>query len=216
MTQDPASRDVSISRALSKILRHSAVKDKIPIDEEGWVDIQDTLSHPRLKSLRVTHQDISRVVNNCKKQRFKVQGSRIRANQGHLIPTVLTTSLKLLTPETIPLVIYHGTYLKKLPLIFTSGGLSRMTRNQIHFTLPSLSQILGIRGNVDALIYINVEKCLIHGLEFFSSDNEVILCPGNEQGIVPTELFDKIMDREGKVLDMSLYQKAARTAALDK
>lgn len=198
---DAAARDVKISKAMSRLLRHSAIKEGIPIDAEGWVPILNVLNHPRLKSYRTSLTDLQRVVAQCKKQRFRIENDKIRANQGHLIAEVLTAGLVLLTPESMPSEVYHGTYASKLPIIVKSGGLSRMKRNQIHFTLPQVAPLLGVRHNVNTLIYVNIKKCMERGMQFYKSENDVILCAGDSLGIISVDCFDKVIDSKGISID---------------
>ena len=40
----PQSREVSISKALSFLLRHGADRVGIPVDEGGWANVQDVVS----------------------------------------------------------------------------------------------------------------------------------------------------------------------------
>ena len=101
-------------------------------------------------------------------------------------PFVKSSENDNLTPMTIDelsqLRIYHGTYRTKLPLIKSSGGLSKMNRNHIHFTCEQYSTCSGIRYNANVLIYINASKCIEHGIVFYKSLNNVILTSGNKDG----------------------------------
>ena len=58
--------------------------------------------------------------------------------------------------------IVHGTYSSKLPKIFSSGGLSRMSRNHIHFSKglpgPNTNVISGMRQDCDILLYVDFVK----------------------------------------------------------
>ena len=42
----PISREVTISKSLSYLLRHGAQKENIPLDEGGWANVQDIVSIP--------------------------------------------------------------------------------------------------------------------------------------------------------------------------
>ena len=58
--------------------------------------------------------------------------------------------------------IVHGTYSSKLAKIFSSGGLSRMSRNHIHFSKglpgPNTNVISGMRQDCDILFYVDFVK----------------------------------------------------------
>jgi len=196
MTTQTSKRDIQISKSLSYLLRHGAVKEKLNINSEGYVSIDDILKHQRLKSHKTSMEDLVRIVNDNDKKRFTIIEDMICANQGHSIATVSDDNLELLTPSTIPDEIYHGTYKKKLPEIYESGGLCKMSRNHIHFTSSKLANISGIRYNVDALIYLNVQKCMDHGFQFYKSLNDVVLCLGDEKGYIGVEFFEKIVDKK--------------------
>lgn len=186
--------DVRISKALSWLLRHHADKEGLAIDSRGYVAIADVLGHQRLKSLKCTRDDLERVVANNAKQRFAIDGDRICATQGHSIATVAADNMERLTAATIPTEIFHGTYRRKLPLIYQLGGLSRMGRNHVHFTLTELRNILGIRHSANVLIYLDVPRCLAEGLVFYRAKNDAILCGGNADGIVPVTCFARVVD----------------------
>lgn len=193
---NPAKRDILISKALSYLLRHGAIKEKLNIDSKGYIPINELLNHNRLKSLQVKHEDIKRIVLNNDKQRFKIikpnDVELICANQGHSISDVGNQSLIEFTEETIPDEIYHGTYLKKLDLIVSSGGLNKMSRNHIHFT-NSGNNLSGIRKTCNVLIYIDGKKCLQDGIKFYRSDNGVILSSGID-GVINVKYWHKVFN----------------------
>lgn len=190
----PDKRSFLISKSLSYLLRHGAIKEKLSIDAQGWVSVSSILQNNRLKSLRATQQEIVEIVASNDKQRFKLkeEGGKlfICANQGHTLAQV-TPDLVLLTSETMPTNVYHGTYVNKLKMI-EEKGLSRMNRNHIHMTSDAAWSVLGIRKNCSVLIYIDTAKCLEDGYQFWRSTNGVILCEGNENGCIPRQYFRKV------------------------
>lgn len=190
----PGKRDVLISKSLSYLLRHGAQKEKLPIDSQGWVPVQAILAHNRLKSLKASLEDLERIVSENDKQRFSLAERlgvlSICANQGHTLKAV-TPDLQLLDSTSMPEKVYHGTYQKNMPAI-QQKGLSRMARNHIHLTSDAQWSKLGIRATCNVLIYIDTEKCLKDGFKFWKSVNGVVLCEGNDQGIIPPEYFKRI------------------------
>lgn len=188
-------RDIRISKVLSYLLRHGALKENLHIDVEGYVKISELLQHPKLKSDKVTLDDIKKIVINNNKQRFNIKdGILICANQGHSIELVKENNLKLLHSSEIPSEVFHGTTKNNLKKILDSGGLCRMKRNHLHLTTNEFQTCSGIRCNSKILIYLDVEKCLRNGIEFYISKNNVILTRGNENGVVPVDCFKKIID----------------------
>ncbi|CBZ53473.1 putative tRNA splicing 2' phosphotransferase 1 [Neospora caninum Liverpool] len=147
----------------------------------------------------------------------------IRANQGHSIACI--DSEKLLRPvrsvfdlpscclrtgvtgfdsEEVVATVVHGTYWNRWDKIQTEG-LSRMSRNHIHFACGFSSEkdgvISGMRATVDVLIFLDVKKALDEGLKLFVSSNDVVLSPGNEHGIIETRFFSKVVDKTtGEIL----------------
>lgn len=191
----PEKRDVFISKSLSYLLRHGAIKEKLPIDELGYVKLDTILAHPRVKTHKATVADIERIVKNNDKQRFSLKAQNgdtyICANQGHSLPHVSNENLELL--ETMPTQVYHGTYKHKIAKIM-ERGLSRMGRNHIHFTSNAEWSRLGIRKNCNVLIFLDTEKCQAAGFTFYRSENGVILCGGDADGYIGSEFFQSVQD----------------------
>lgn len=131
--------------------------------------------------------------------------THIKATQGHTIKINQNTALTKLTSQDIfthyPKIV-HGTYKKSIDVI-QKTGLSKMDRNHIHFTASDQVDgqhiISGFRKNCEILIYLDVEKiCQAidqNQLEFFISENRVILSPGNAEGYILPEFFEKVVDR---------------------
>ncbi|KAG7822872.1 hypothetical protein KL909_003475 [Ogataea angusta] len=217
-------RHFLISKALSKLLRHQAVNEKLPIDEKGFVPLEQILNHRYIRSLKATFEDIFFVVNQNDKKRFRIvsqEGEQlvdaleykpnrsyyICALQGHSLNSVSQSfDMVELTAETFPEVIVHGTYRRYWKDIKQTGGLSRMKRNHVHFAkgLPRWfsnnsdnTVISGMRKSCDLLIYLDVDKIKNSPLTFYESGNGVILTPGDENGIVGLQYFKEVTDVEG-------------------
>ncbi|GMG21168.1 unnamed protein product [Ambrosiozyma monospora] len=157
---NPKTREITISKALSKLLRHQAIKQGLKIDSQGFVQLQEVLSNKLLKSNHAKPEEIFQAVSNNDKKRFKIvlrsqtpnqtenkeattydpeklPNYYICALQGHSIKTVTDSydlvELPLDKPEMWPLEIIHGTSYANWELIKKSGGLSKMRRNHVHF-----------------------------------------------------------------------------------
>jgi len=189
---------VRLSKALSWLLRHNAEKEGLVFLEGGFLPVQEVLKHKRFRGGGYTLEDVQAVVAECPKQRFSLKTSQegallIRANQGHSISTVEVDLEEVVDPSQTPVVI-HGTYLRNWDAIKT-GGLSRMTRNHIHFSAGEPGQdgvISGMRKTADLKIYMDMSKAMAAGLRFFRSANNVILSPGDSNGIIQPEFFSKV------------------------
>lgn len=95
------SRDVDLSRALSRLLRHQAASAGINLDAEGYAPLDKVLAWGPIRSLKPTFSEILKAVKESDKQRFAIKlkpgkGEEdekseeagdwlIRANQGHSI-----------------------------------------------------------------------------------------------------------------------------------
>ncbi len=173
-------RETFVSKKLSWYLRHNL--DKIPghIDSAGFVSISSLLSLGDFRSENITLNEILQVVKSSDKQRFSLDstGKLIRANQGHSIKSgELIDQNKLLTKLTVPQdYCVHGTTRKAINEIKKSG-LNKMSRTHIHFASKP-DAISGFRSNSNVLIHIDMEAAMADGIEFYISDNQVILSPG--------------------------------------
>ncbi|KAE8391890.1 phosphotransferase KptA/Tpt1 [Aspergillus alliaceus] len=63
-------RDVTVSKALSLLLRHAAEKEGLKLDAQGYASVADVLAWRKLKSLKVTFPEIVRAVATSDKKRF--------------------------------------------------------------------------------------------------------------------------------------------------
>lgn len=210
-------RDKRISKTLSKILRHDAIKQNIPISPNGYVKIEDLLNHKWFKSHQTNLQDIERIVTGNDKQRFKITDGMICALQGHSMKLEeFPDDLIKLSNADLPNVIVHGTFRSKLNGIKEMGGLSRMNRNHVHFAtgipekfkgiLTSVSGgeevISGMRLSCQIIIFLDVDKLKRSNLDVYKSGNGVILIPGDSNGIVSENLFDKVIDVDDGLINL--------------
>ena len=187
-----------VARRLTKLLRHGALQQGLAVSEDGFVVLDDVLDLPFFANKSVTKEEIEHIVSIDNKKRYTLSvnaigNSVIRCNQGHTMAEVKAESLLVpILDHTEVSVCIHGTYSHFLDTIYESGGLSRMTRNNIHMCAAeptSETVISGIRGSVDVLVYVNVKKAMELGLPFFRSANNVILCPGP----IPVDCFEKVV-----------------------
>lgn len=185
---------VALSKKLSKVLRHDAVKLKLELDPEGFISVAALLRSAPFRGARHSLDDIRSVVASCPKQRFALRqvGDEvfIRANQGH---TIAVDEEKLLTPLTAaPPLVFHGTYHAPLSAIL-SEGLSRMARTHIHFA-NGFDAASGMRASCTVLIVVDVRKALADGVKFFTSANGVVLTAGNAAGFLEPQYFAAVLD----------------------
>lgn len=58
-----------------------------------------------------------------------------------------------------------------------------------------------MRNTATVLIYINLQKAIASGLQFFISDNGVILTEGDDRGFLLTKFFSRVEDKQGRPID---------------
>ncbi|KAG2197116.1 phosphotransferase KptA/Tpt1 [Mucor mucedo] len=193
---------IQLSKALSKVLRHSAVDQQLDISPDGYVAVADLLARPRFQEFSL--QDLQHVVETNNKKRYELtlrdDVYYIRATQGHSIKTVTHQDLlEEVTHLTTPVI--HGTTQKAWASIKVQG-LSTMRRNHIHFATglpddPTVSS--GIRKTSDVFIYIRLQEAQKDGIVFYRSKNNVILSSGLN-GFVSPKYFEKVHDNQGQDL----------------
>lgn len=176
-----------ISRTLSYILRHGAEKEGIPISYDGYVHVRDIQDYYRKTTGNApTLETLEHVVLTNDKQRFHLEGTRIRANQGHSKNLSVAVPMhKVQTYSEIPVVL-HGSY-KKYKWSIKKDGLSRMSRQHIHCA-TSKDTVSGMRKDCDMIIRIDARKAMEQGIEFYISQNGVILTEGLD-GIIPSKFL---------------------------
>ncbi|WP_108933705.1 RNA 2'-phosphotransferase [Streptomyces ardesiacus] len=121
-------RTVKVSKYLSKHLRHQPARIGLTLDEGGWVEIDALISAAAAHGFRFTREELDHVVATNDKRRFAVEGTRIRASQGHSIDVDLG-----LPPASPPPYLYHGTVSRHLEGI-RAEGLRPMNRHDVHLS----------------------------------------------------------------------------------
>ncbi|KAF4963256.1 hypothetical protein FSARC_8725 [Fusarium sarcochroum] len=203
-------RDVQVSKALSKLLRHQAANAGIELDDEGFAPLNSVLAWGPLRSLKVTLDDVQSIVSSNDKQRFTLKPNPatnpsldtkstspadylIRANQGHSIKIESAALLAPITLEAgnVPGRVLHGSFFYFWPRIVETGGLKPMSRNHVHCSTgtPEEGVVSGMRKDAELIIEIDIESSLKDGVEWWLSDNGVLLTEGDEQGILSSKYF---------------------------
>ncbi|MEU2712715.1 RNA 2'-phosphotransferase [Streptomyces sp. NPDC007205] len=121
-------RTVKVSKYLSKHLRHQPQRIGLTLDPGGWVEIDSLIAAAAAHGFRFTREELDHVVATNDKRRFAIEGSRIRASQGHSIDVDLG-----LPPATPPAYLYHGTVARNLDAI-RADGLRPMSRHDVHLS----------------------------------------------------------------------------------
>ncbi|KAL1512076.1 hypothetical protein AB1Y20_005348 [Prymnesium parvum] len=193
---------VPLSKALSRLLRHAAEHDGVPISHDGWVAVADALrwASSRTRGAPCDEPTLRALVAADEKQRFALRVradgvAEIRANQGHSMAAV-SVELKELSAAEAPQLVVHGTYAAAWRRI-REEGLHRMRRQHVHFArgLPGESGVIsGMRSSCELLVWVDVRAAMGAGIRFFESSNGVVLTDGVD-GVVPPQFFHSVVDR---------------------
>ncbi|CAM4450778.1 RNA 2'-phosphotransferase [Deinococcus marmoris] len=154
-----------LSHRLSYLLRHAPHEAGLTLQPGGWVPLEPLLFH-----LNVTREQVEGVVAASDKQRFALDGDRIRANQGHSVPVDLE-----LTSQTPPAVLYHGTFPGALPIICREG-LRPMNRHHVHLSPDTeTAGKVGARRGSAVVLTVRADRMHAAGWLFYKSENGVWL-----------------------------------------
>ncbi|WP_431773643.1 RNA 2'-phosphotransferase [Streptomyces cucumeris] len=121
-------RSVRLSKYLSRHLRHAPERIGITLDAQGWVPVAELMASAAHHGFPFSRAELDAVVAANDKQRFTIEGDRIRANQGHSVPVDLA-----LPPAVPPAYLFHGTVARSLAAI-REEGLRPMTRHAVHLS----------------------------------------------------------------------------------
>ncbi|MFD4257022.1 RNA 2'-phosphotransferase [Streptomyces sp. NPDC058534] len=163
-------RAVRVSKYLSKHLRHQPERIGLTLDEAGWTEIDTLIAAAAAHGFRFTREELDHVVATNDKRRFAIEGTRIRASQGHSVDVDL--GLPAATP---PPYLYHGTVARHLDAI-RAEGLRQMNRHDVHLSQDreTATRVGSRRGRP---IVLSVDTAAMHrdGHAFHVSANGVWL-----------------------------------------
>lgn len=163
-------RTVKVSKYLSKHLRHQPERIGLALDEAGWVEIDTLIAAAAAHGFRFTREELDHVVATNDKRRFAIEGTRIRASQGHTIDVDLA-----LPAATPPPFLYHGTVARNLDAI-RAEGLRPMNRHDVHLS-PDRETATRVGARRGRPIVLSVDAAAMHrdGHVFHVSANGVWL-----------------------------------------
>ncbi|KAG6334570.1 hypothetical protein ID866_4525 [Astraeus odoratus] len=197
------SPEVRLSKSLSWLLRHGAKTAGLQIRPDGYARVSDVLANAMFKD--VTFPQLQKIVNADQKGRFHLSfepqpsGSSnpndlwwIRANQGHTMKDIKLDLRPIVSASEIPMGV-HGTTRKAWELIATQG-LSKMRRNHIHLAqgIPGSGVLSGMRNSSQVLIFIDIQKAIDAGIQFYLSENGVLLTEGDANGFLLPHFFQRV------------------------
>lgn len=163
-------RVVKVSKYLSKHLRHQPERLGLTLDAGGWVEIDTLIAATTAHGFRLTREELDHVVAVNDKKRFTVEGTRIRAGQGHSVDVDLG-----LPPAVPPAYLYHGTVARNLDAI-RAEGLRPMNRHDVHLSADrETAERVGARRGRPVVLPVDATAMHRDGHVFRTSANGVWL-----------------------------------------
>lgn len=163
-------RTVTVSKYLSRHLRHQPDRIGLTLDAAGWVDIDTLIAAAADHGFSFTRLELDHVVATNDKRRFAVEGTRIRANQGHSIDVDLGLPAAVPPPS-----LYHGTVAGALEAI-RKEGLRPMNRHAVHLSPDrETATRVGARRGRPIVLRVDAEAMHRDGHVFRVSANGVWL-----------------------------------------
>ncbi len=163
-------RTVKVSKYLSKHLRHQPERIGLTLDEAGWVEIDTLIAACAAHGFRFNREELDHVVATNDKRRFAIEGTRIRASQGHSIEVDLG-----LPPATPPPYLFHGTVARNLDAI-RAEGLRPMNRHAVHLSADrETATRVGARRGRPIVLSVDAGAMRQDGHVFRISENGVWL-----------------------------------------
>lgn len=161
------SRDAALSKLLALVLRHRPELYGLELDDEGWTSL-DLLVNALQRDGRwsgVTEVDVRRVVEEGSKQRYEVQGGRIRARYGHSLPGRVRAE-RADPPEAL----FHGTSPDTAALVLREG-LRPMRRQYVHLSADmTTARSVGRRkSRSPALLRVAAGAAAAAGVAFYEA-----------------------------------------------
>jgi len=120
-----------ISRFLTYILRHRPPDYPLVFDERGFVEWRDIVQLVQDRYYDVTEEQIRSVVVDSEKNRFQLEGEKVRATYGHSFPVDLEQQ-RVEPPETL----YYGTA-RDLAQAMLRNGLKPRDRQYVHLSISA-------------------------------------------------------------------------------
>ena len=167
-------RDTKLSRLVAHALRHRPELYGLKLDSGGWINIR-SLVRALAASDSAWHDlssdEVRAMVVTAAKQRYEIEGDRIRALYGHSFAERVERK-----PSAPPERLYHGTTPEALRSI-RSEGLKPMRRQQVHLSSDPETAVLVAkrRSETPAIIEVLAEEAHAEGIAFYLGNDRVWL-----------------------------------------
>lgn len=157
---------VRLSKTLSHALRHSPEQYGLTLDPQGWVPQAALLASLRARRpewAALDRADLEQLIIHMDKQRFELDGERIRARYGH--STVSPIERQAAMP---PATLFHGTGHQALARIWQEG-LRTMRRQYVHLSEDAETawQVGQRRGGKTVILLVAAGRAHADGICFY-------------------------------------------------
>ena len=165
---------ISLSKAMSKALRHRPERLGITLAPDGSVKLQtliDALNRRGGWPRELDEADVMHVVEHGTKQRFAVEDGRIRARYGHTVPLPITYER-----AEPPAILYHGTSPSSVDSILAEGLLP-MDRKTVHLSvdIPTAKQVGARHGGRATVLLVDAAQASHDGITFYRGNDQTWL-----------------------------------------
>lgn len=158
-----------LSKFLSWVLRHRPDVG-VQVDSRGWATVDELLMACEDQGLPASREALQTVVRTSDKQRFELEGDRIRCRQGHSFPVVLEYPV-----QAPPDRLFHGTIERFLPSI-REHGLIPGQRHAVHLSADrATATAVGSRRGAPVILVVRARELAESGADFRLTPNGVWL-----------------------------------------
>jgi putative RNA 2'-phosphotransferase len=148
---------------MSTWLRHRPEAAGLTLSPEGWVEIEAVASALAAQGIQADAHAVLCAVHADERDRFEVEGSRVRARYGHTVP--LEAGLH---PSKPPQVLYYGCPARYVARTL-ARGLQPMKKQHVHLT-PSARQARQSatrRGQEAEVLAVAAHQAFAAGIQFY-------------------------------------------------
>jgi putative RNA 2'-phosphotransferase len=161
-----------LSRAVSRALRHEPSRYGLELDSQGWVEISDLLLGLRDQGAKwksVDEDELNSMISAAVKQRFEIEGSRIRAFYGHSVDGQIERPI--VDP---PDVLFHGTSPEAWQRI-QAVGLLPMARQSVHLSTDetTAAKVGGRKSSTPVILRVDAHAAQAAGVTFSLGNENV-------------------------------------------
>ena len=161
-----------LSRAVSHALRHEPSRYGLELDSQGWVEISDLLVGLRAQGAKwnsVAQDELNTLIAAAVKQRFEIEGSRIRAFYGHSVDGQIDRPI--VEP---PDVLFHGTSPEAWQSI-KAVGLLPMGRQSVHLSVDdtTAAKVGGRKSSAPIVLMVDARAAHAAGVTFSLGNENV-------------------------------------------